>query len=103
MKKIALWACAIVLIYAFMFVASPAIPSQSTRSTSNKVLLRAAPGNTVVQMFDTLRDGPDVNVTTFPDGWGCTQLGGLTSFEGMNFYKLDCGTKTGYVNAQWVR
>ena len=100
MKKIALWSAVIVLIYAFMFVASPAIPS---KNKSNKVLLHAAPGNSVVQMFDTLRDGPDVNVTTFPDGWGCTKLGGLTSFEGMNFYKLDCGTKTGYVNANWVR
>lgn len=74
----------------------------SSRSAANSVILRAAPGNTMVQMFDTLSDSPDVNVTTFPDGWGCTKLGGLTHYGGISFYKLDCGNKTGYVNAKWV-
>lgn len=78
-----------------------AVPA-SPRAT-NHVTLRAAPGNTMVQMFDVLVDGPDVKVTTFPDGWGCIKLGDKQSYAGMSFYRLKCGTKTGYVNADWVR
>lgn len=77
--------------------------ARSTTTKTDRAILRAAPGNTVVQMFDTLSDGPNVKVTTFPDGWGCTKLGGLITSGGMSFYKLDCGNRTGYVNADWVR
>lgn len=72
----------------------------------NNVTLRAAPGNTKVQMFDTLIEGQD-KVTTFRDGFRCTKLSDWHRIgEGphaMYFYKLDCGGKIGYVNANWVR
>ena len=69
------------------------------------VTLRAAPGNTKVQMFDALTG--DSDVTVFSAGTECTKLDGPTriieSGVTMSFYKLRCNGQTGYVNAKWVR
>jgi hypothetical protein len=101
-KKIALWAIAIVVIYAFMFIAAPAIPGPN-----KQVRLRAIAGNSTVQMFDRLSDDPDVKVTTFPNGRGCTKVSDLLKYGNgpttMYFYKLNCNGTVGYVNADWVR
>lgn len=75
---------------------------------SAQVTLRAAPGNTKVQMFDKLRSGSNVKVTTFPAGLRCTKLGDMLRYNDdggppMYFYKLTCDGTTGYVNADWVR
>lgn len=71
------------------------------------VTLEAAPGNSKVQMFDTLTERPNEKVSTFRDGFRCSKLSDLLRVgEGphaMYFYKLDCGGKIGYVNANWVR
>lgn len=97
----------IVLGYIWVGLGYPADAQQVTSRPANYVTLHAAPGNSVVQMFDELRDSPDVKITTFPDGWGCTKLSDrLAVGDGstaMYFYKLDCGNRTGYVNVNWVR
>lgn len=79
----------------------------SVNPSRSDVTLRAASGNSQVQMFDVLKDGPNLNVTTFRDGYQCSKIGDLIRFgEGntaMFFYKLECGGRIGYVNADWVR
>lgn len=69
------------------------------------VTLRAAPGNSQVQMFDTLSGNSDG--TAFSAGTECTKLDGPTriteSGVSMSFYKLRCNGRTGYVNTKWVR
>lgn len=87
--------------------ASPPRGSVTPHTAPNSVTLRAAPGNTNVQMFDELRDGLDVKVTTFPDGMKCTKASDLLRYgygdTAMFFYKLNCGGTLGYVNADWTR
>ena len=69
------------------------------------VYLTAAPGNSVVQMFDSMFDSAKV-IRTFPAGSTCAFVGGpwQTSESGitMSFYKLTCDNTSGYVNAKWV-
>lgn len=75
--------------------------------SGSDVTLHAAPGNSKVQMFATLKDGLDAKVYTFRDGFRCEKISDLIRVgEGetaMFFYKLDCAGQTGYVNADWVR
>lgn len=72
----------------------------------NTVTLQAAPGNSIVQMFDTMFASAKV-IRTLPDGSSCSLVDGpwKTSDSGitMSFYKLTCDNTTGYVNAKWVR
>lgn len=63
--------------------------------------------NNEVQMFALLRDGPDVGVSTVPNGTRCTRVDDITYKSGgdqhpMYFYKLTCAGHTGYINTQWV-
>lgn len=77
-----------------------------SNSSNSEVTLRAAPGNTVVQMFESVGPGPNDAVARFPSSTRCTKIGGPTSvtIEGlsMRFYRLECNGTTGYVNARWV-
>lgn len=82
-----------------------AASSKSALPSPDAVTLRAAPGNTVVQMFDSV--GVDAAVLRqYPSGERCTRISGpsAVSIEGiaMRFYKLYCNGASGYVNAQWV-
>lgn len=74
--------------------------------TRDTVTLRAAGGNSTVQMFDATAANATV-MKQFPSGTECTRINGPTSvtIEGvsMRFYKLACDGTMGYVNAQWVR
>lgn len=69
--------------------------------------LKAPPGSSIVQMFDTISSEQANVIKTFPDGTRCRRLEGpLTAplaGPSMRFYKLECNGVTGYVNAQWVR
>jgi hypothetical protein len=83
-------------------------PVKSSRGTSNTnmVTLRAAPGNTIVQMFPRLDD--DTQVKKFDDGTRCEKLQGpipvhISGGGVIDFYHLSCNGASGYVNAQWVR
>lgn len=70
------------------------------------VTLHAGPGNSVVQMFDSMFASAQV-VGTLPDGSSCALVDGplQTADSGisMSFYKLRCDNMTGYVNSKWVR
>jgi hypothetical protein len=71
------------------------------------VILKAAPGNTIVQMFETVGEGPNDEITEFRDGTICTKYSEprTVSIDGisMSFYQLQCNGKMGYANSRWVR
>lgn len=102
---LALMVCTIIIVIVLSWTdASTATPKTAARTSRNNVILRAAPGVSSVQMFDELRDGPDVKTITFPDGFGCIKLSDPVPHANgaMYFYKLDCNGRIGYVNADWV-
>jgi len=72
----------------------------------NYVTVEAGAGMSRVQMFDALREGPDVSVTTFPNGTRCVKHSGpykLGSGDSAIFFdKLTCKGVTGYVNSDRV-
>lgn len=77
-----------------------------TVTPDQRVTLKAFPGNTEVQMFEVVGDGPNDVVTFFPSGTRCTKISGPSSVSvagiSMRFYNLECNGTTGYVNAKWV-
>lgn len=83
-------------------------PTPTPRPTKRPgvVTLKAAPGNTQVQMFGSIYSGGGT-VTRFRTGTECVKLDGpMRITEGgvsMSFYKLTCNGRTGYVNTKWVR
>ena len=86
-------------------VPAATLTRRPTRDPS-KATLRSAPGQTQVQMFDTISTEPNVT-TMFSSGTQCTKLDGPTevtiSGMSMRFFKLECDGKTGYVNTKWVQ
>lgn len=86
---------------------STASTATPTRASKNNVLLRAAPGNTWVQMFVSLTEGGEAGVLTFPDGFGCYKMSDRITYDEdggppMYFYKLNCNGRVGYVNEMWI-
>ena len=83
-------------------------PTATPRPTKmpGTVILQGAPGNSVVQMFDSLSDDASV-VATFRNGTECQKSGRLhqVSVAGvsMSFYRINCHGTGGYVNSRWVR
>lgn len=112
---------AIVVVTVFLFgVGTPfvlvrlgsVVPASTPRPTLAPdptsvptVTLQAAPGQNVVQMFDSVSG--DSAVTRFATGLRCYQLDGpihvTESGVSMSFYKLNCMNTIGYVNTKWVR
>lgn len=91
------------LAIALMFV----VKEYAAPPARDVVTLYAAPGNSTVQMFNTLHDAPNASVNTLRDGLRCTRVSELLRYgngdSAMFFYRLNCGGRTGYVNADWVR
>lgn len=81
-------------------------PTPRPTRTPGTVILQGAPGNSVVQMFDSLSDDASV-VATFSNGTECQKSGRLhqVSVAGvsMSFYRINCHGTGGYVNSRWVR
>lgn len=90
----------------FGLFAAQQADSPVNRAQANTVTLRAAPGNTVVQIFDSTGAQAAV-IRQLPNGTTCSKISGPTAVnvEGisMSFYKLSCADVAGYVNAKWVR
>lgn len=74
--------------------------------TPKKVFLKADPIRHEVQMFERVGTGPNDIVYFFPDRTACTVITERASYDVagslLEFYKLDCNGKVGYVNARWV-
>lgn len=79
--------------------------ARSGDTEGNRVTLRAAPGNSVVQLLGATNSAAAV-LKQLPSGTVCEIIDEpkAVTIEGiaMSFYKLNCGGATGYVNAKWV-
>ena len=91
---------------AELTVKPTARPTVASGSSSDSVTLKAALGNSTVQMFGTSPATREQVVATFPTGTSCTRVSGPTPviIEGisMTFYRLNCNGQVGDVNAKWV-
>lgn len=101
-----IFAVLLVLLVGANVISGFFFPGNNSARSSSHVTLRSAPGNGTVQMLSELRDDPDVRVTTFGDGMGCTKVSDLLRYgngdTAMFFYRLNCGGTIGYVNADWI-
>lgn len=117
MRKLTNIGCTTVLAIMVIVLAVAAVqswsnapaPSRPTaaRASKNNVILRAAPGNSMVQMFKSLEEGGPGGVITLPDGFGCYKLSERIAWDEdggppMYFYKLNCNGRVGFVNTTWV-
>lgn len=87
-------------------VSTPALtPTPKPTRRPGTVRLKAASGDSIVQMFGSLTSDAGV-VATFASGTECTKSGGPRQIaEGgisMSFYRLTCNGRSGYVNTKWV-
>src|SRR5262245_807726 len=73
---------------------------------SQDVTLHAAPGQSVVQMFNSLGSGSQTVTHAFPTGTKCVKVDGPFPYKeagiAMNFYRIQCGNVMGYVNTKWI-
>ena len=76
----------------------------AVHADTKTVHVHAAPGNSTVQMFDSMYSNSQARLLM--DGDTCTKLDGpwATSESGirLSFYKLQCGPMVGWVNAKYV-
>lgn len=81
-------------------------PTPRPTRTPGTVILQAAQGNSVVQMFGSLSDDASV-IATFRSGTECRKYGRLhhvtVAGVSMSFYRINCHGTGGYVNSKWVR
>lgn len=83
-------------------------PTATPRPTKvpGTVILQAAPGDSVVQMFGSLSDDASV-IAAFRSGTECQKSGRLRQVTvagvSMSFYRINCHGTGGYVNSRWVR
>jgi hypothetical protein len=100
MKTIAYFAATVVAVLVLSLWLRRYVPPE-------QVTLKAGPTNPLVQMFDSVGDGPEGNTHTFPDGTSCTVQDGpayiTVAAIPVQFYRLTCHGTTGYINAQYVR
>lgn len=89
----------VVAVFVANIVINPLLPA-------DRVFLKAGPFNDEVQMFERVGTGPEGIVHLFPSRTVCTVVADLAYYDvagsQLQFYKLKCDGKTGYVNAKWV-